>query len=136
MAQGAVQIKGLRELVVALNTLYPELYAALNLGLEEVAKQAADSATIYAALQGFAPPGRSGRAVGNLIGSIRSGVAGTHGYIADSANRKGYYYPARYEYESGGARAFMRPAVDNNRDRIYGSIAAIVSEAMKAFDAA
>jgi len=132
---GTVQIIGYRELMSAFRMLYPELYKELNAGLRAIVKEAETSAIIFATLQGFAPPGRSGRGTGALIGQIRSGVTHTKGYLADAANRDGYYYPARYEYENGGARRFLRPAIDENHDKIYASIAAVVGQAMKAFDA-
>src|SRR4051812_33130436 len=114
MAEAAVYITGYRELQVALKLLYPELLTDLNAGMRQIVKFVSDDAVDWADRQGFTPPGRSGRGVGNLIGNIRGGVNRTKGYIKDDANREGYYYPARYEYESGGERAFLHPAIKQN----------------------
>lgn len=129
-----VQIAGMRELRAALRLLYPELEKELRAGLSEIVKQIENAARSNADIQGFTPPGRSGRGVGNLIGQIRSGVTVHKGYVKDTANRDGYYYPARYEYESGGARAFLRPAVEQNRDKIEASILAIVENTIRMFN--
>lgn len=94
----------------------------------------AQDAVQWADRQGFTPPGRSGRGVGNLIGQIRSGVNQTKGYVKDTANRNGYYYPARYEYQSGGERAFLHPAIKQDEGKIIASIDAIVTATLRSFD--
>ena len=127
-----VKTTGLKELRAVFKVMYPTLAKELNAGLRQIVREVENDAVTIATRQGFAPPGRSGRGVGNLIGQIRSGVNLTKGYVKDTANRDGYYYPRRYEYQDGGARAFLRPAVEQNRDKIYASIALIVEQAISA----
>lgn len=127
-----IKTSGLKELRAVFKIMYPTLLKELNAGLRQIVKEVESDARVIADQQGFTPPGRSGRGVGNLIGQIRSGVNLTRGWIKDTANRNGYYYPRRYEYENGGARAFLHPAVDQNRDKIYASIALVVEQAVSA----
>ena len=124
--EAAVYIHGYKELQRAFKMLVPELQKELNAGMRQIVRMVENDARDWADRQGFTPPGTSGRGVGNLIGNIRSGVNMTKGYIKDTANRDGYYYPARYEYQDGGARSFLHPAINQDRDKIILSIAAIV----------
>lgn len=134
MAEAAVYIAGYKELQIALKILYPELLEDLNAGMRQIVRFVAEDAVQWADRQGFTPPGRSGRGVGNLIGQIRGGVNRTKGYVKDTANRNSYYYPARYEYQSGGERAFLHPAIKQDRDKIYASIDVILAETLRKFD--
>lgn len=130
----SIQIAGYKELQVALKLLAPKLHADLNSGMRAIVEFVAQDAVQWADRQGFTPPGRSGRGVGNLIGQIRSGVNQTKGYVKDTANRNGYYYPARYEYQSGGERAFLHPAIKQDEGKIIASIDAIVTATLRSFD--
>ena len=132
--KSTVQVAGLKELLRAFAIMYPELRKELSAGLREISRQVAYDAVQYAEQAGFAPPGRSGRGTGKLIGSIRSGATMTKGYVKDTAENQGYYYPRRYEYEAQGARAFLHPAIDNNRDKITASLAAVVEHVIARFN--
>jgi hypothetical protein len=52
-----------------------------------------------------------------MVDKVSIQVAGGRVWVVERQARKskgypsGYSYPRRYEYESGGARSFMRPAV-------------------------
>lgn len=127
-----VKVTGLRELRQVFRIMYPELEKELNAGLKVIVADIANAARTEASIKGFDPPGTSGRGTGLLIGSIRSGVNLTKGWIKDTASNQGYAYPRRYEYEKDGARAFFRPAIAKNEDKIYGSIALLVERAINA----
>lgn len=133
-----IVIEGYTELMRALALLYPELRVATREALKQIVDYVANDAIQWAARQGFAPPGRSGRGTGKLIGSIRSGVTGTMGYVRDSAMNESssppYPYPRRYEYQSGGARAFMHPAISQNEGKILASLVAVIDEVSRRFN--
>jgi len=118
----------------ALRALYPEFYIEIQAALRVITREVASSAVANADTQGLSPPGRSGRGEGNLIGSIRGGVTHTKGWIKDDANRDGYYYPRLYEYADAGERAFMRPAVDQNRGKIYSDLDAALERVKSKFN--
>lgn len=132
--KSTVQIGGMTELLRTFKILYPELQKELSAGLREISAQIANEAVQIAIQQGFAPPGRSGRGTGALIGSIRSGATMRKGYVKDTAMNQGYSYPRRYEYENGGARSFLHPAIDQNKDKITAALAAVVEHVVARFN--
>lgn len=122
-----------------MQALAPAVMRNLELELQALMNEMATKSEEEAALQGFLAPGTSGRGTGRLIGSIRGGVNlhvdYVRGYVEAHARNPidGYAYPARYEYQNHGERAFIHPVIDRNRDKIYASLAAAVSRALERF---
>lgn len=131
MATAGIKIIGYTELVRALRLLSPVIAVELRAGMREVVNMVAQEARSEAADQGFTPPGLSGRGSGALIGSIRAGVTMRKGYIIESAARDDYPYPKIYEYARD--RSFMRPAVDNNVEKIVGMLDVVLDNALHSF---
>lgn len=139
-----VQFEGYKELMAALKLIYPELYKETRVALRGIVDMVAKDAVQWADRQGFTPPGRSGRGVGNLIGEIRTGVTMTKGYIRDLATDasqgrgnntgEGYSYPRRYEYERGGERAFIHPAIKQDEGKILAGLVAVIDRVSTRFN--
>jgi hypothetical protein len=55
---------------------------------------------------------------GDAIQHIKTSVRGGRGFIVEDAEHRGYPYPRRLEYENGGVRAFMRPALEAMHDDV------------------
>lgn len=123
-----IRVTNFTEFYTTLKLLAPELHAELRQGLRDALEDVARDARSWADRQGFTPPGRSGRGVGNLIGQIRTGLTAKKGYIIDRANRDGYSYPSRYEYQDAGARAFFHPAIKEGEGRIVASVDAVLND--------
>jgi hypothetical protein len=134
MAGPPVAVVGMKELNLALKILYPELVKDLHVGMTAIVDLVAADAVIWAGRQGFAPPGRSGRGSGALIGSIRSGTTTRKGYVKDTAMNQEFSYPRMYEYMDAGIRAFLHPAIDQNRAKIIVALNVIVEEACRKFN--
>jgi hypothetical protein len=131
VATPGIRIVGLTELTRALRLLAPTIAVEMRAGLKGVVEMVAQEARNEAALQDFTPPGLSGRGSGALIGSIRGGVTMRKGYIVESAARDDYPYPKIYEYARN--RAFMRPAVNKNTEKIVASLDVVLDQALLMF---
>lgn len=76
---------------------------------------------------------------GKLISSIRPQAREFSVVVKAGAKRKsrkyaqGYNYPRRYEYEKGGWRAFMRPALKNKQDEVFVRFREIVATVGRRF---
>jgi hypothetical protein len=119
---GTIRIEGLRELQRAFRRIDEKVATEMRHELLAIAEMVAETARQYAVGRGLvddehAPPG------GGLVDAIKPRALGAAAMVADSARRVsakypgGYNYPARYEFENGGARSFMRPAVDHDEAR-------------------
>src|SRR5207245_1307209 len=125
---------GLRELLASLALLAPELRTELRRGLKEAAELVARTGEEIAARQGFSPPGRSGRGRGKLIGTIRAGATTTTGYVRDAAERDGYSYPRRFEFQDSGERAFLHPVLEQDSEVVIQILERSVSEVSRRFN--
>lgn len=101
--------------IAMLRQAAPEIAKELTGAVRDVARVGADMAKANAAMEGFTPPGRSGRGTGRLIEKIGYTAHGVTGIIKESATRDGYRYPAIYEFSreyKGGRmrRPFLIPA--------------------------
>lgn len=126
---GTVRVEGIAALARTFGRMDRALRKQMAERLAVLARTVAATAQQHAARQGFSAPGTSGRGTGRLEGSIRGSVRrGYQALIRDTArNRKtGYAYPRRYEYESDGARAFMRPALEEDRELIVRELEEMV----------
>ncbi len=116
-------MEGLQEFRAALRRIDPELVKGVREGLK-------DGAQIVATETRRRAPQRSGR----LVGSIRAFTAGTTAGVRVNARRasrkypSGYPYPRRIEFEGGGARAFVRPALEAKRDEVVRRLGYVIDD--------
>lgn len=131
---GPVVLEGWTEAIRGLKKIEASLPKALQAELKGAADIVRVAAVEIAGEKGLAPPGRSGRGRGGLVGGLKVFANATSAGVRDSAKRKGYPYPAVYEFGSRGSgdlgpRAFLQPAgareagkveerIDNMFDRL------------------
>lgn len=76
---------------------------------------------------------------GGLVRNIRPQATLMKVVVRDSRKRKsaryprGYNYPKRFEYEKGGARAFMRPALEHKKAEVIRKMQVVVAKMALAF---
>lgn len=109
-------VENLNAVIRALRKSDKEVAKGVRAKLKQMVDLVRDRAKEMAAVEGFTPPGRSGRGTGKLIRSIKSSVRGGEGFIRETAvNKDGFKYPSVYEYghsRKWGHRPFMEPARD------------------------
>ncbi len=108
-----VRIEGLREFRAALRKIDPVLNKGLREGLKDAAQIVAYEAQRRA-------PVRSGATRASVRAFATGNRAGVR-VLARRASRAypaGYPYPRRLEYEGGGRRAFVGPALEAKRDEV------------------
>ena len=123
MAAAAIRIEGLAEFRAALRRCDPALAKGVREGLKDAAQIVAYEAKRRA-------PVRSGM----LKGSVRSFAAGNRAGVRVNARRVsagypgGYPYPRRIEFEGGGARAFVAPALEAKRDEVVRRLGYVIDD--------
>lgn len=111
MTGASIHVEGLRELVRAFGRMNPALRLEMNRELRKLGKEVAQEAQLIAGEKGL-------RESGSLIGGIRTRLnVGTVSIVSTARKVSpkypgGYDYPRRYEFERGGARAFLQPALE------------------------
>jgi len=122
--KGSVHVENLDVLVKAFGRVDKNLKRQLQARLRGIGKIVADEAKGIAEFHRLRGEEDYDRHRGSLITQIRPSVRGSSVFIRDSARTKsaaypaGYNYPARFEFESKGAKAFMRPALQGRRGDI------------------
>lgn len=121
MASVAVSIEGLAAFRRDLKRIDPALVKGVRVALKEAAEVVAVETRRRA-------PARSGA----TRGSVRAFTSGNRAGVRVNARRVsqrypgGYPYPRRLEFENGGARAFVGPALEAKRreviDRLEGGL--------------
>lgn len=111
-----VKVVGYRELARAFDRMGPETRKELRRELRaagEVVKTAAqETARSVMNVQ-----------TGDLSRRIRITASQRSVSIVANATHRGYGYPRRHEFENGGARAFLRPALEQHQDEAVENIA-------------
>lgn len=126
----AVEVEGLRELRRDLGRIDKTLSKGVAAGIKDAASIVAQEA------QSLAPVGRTGR----LKASIRPRVSGARGFVVANAKKKspkypsGYNYPRRIEFDKGGRQAFLRPALDNNREEVVKRLEQLLDDIADIWD--
>lgn len=111
MAPG-IKVKGIKELRRGFAQMDKSLRRDLDRGLREAAEPVRDEAKRIAGEKGLHDTGK-------LIAGIRIATAARGRVVVRStAQKRGYKYPARYEYGDGGKRAFLQPALEAKRREI------------------
>lgn len=136
MTTGAVQVEGLRELrgfarridrAAGQPTLLPGYRAAIKEAAEPVAVEARKRAPRSPLPLGT---GRSPRK--RLADSITINVSGADALIRAGGTRRspsypgGYRFPRRLEYEAGGRRAFLAPALEAKADEVREAMGGVL----------
>jgi hypothetical protein len=112
---GPIRITGLRELVRDFGRMQRGLRTELQREMSQIGGIVAGEARQIAQQKGL-------RDSGDLIRSIRPRVRGAVALVRSSAEHRGFNYPARLEYEHGGRRAFLGPAVDAKQAEVVDAI--------------
>lgn len=105
-----IAVEGLRDLRRDLRRIDKSLLAGVREGIKDAAQLVAREAQRRA-------PRRTSR----LVASIRPRVRGDVGLVVATATKRsprypaGFRYPRRIEFEGGGRRAFMAPALEAKR---------------------
>lgn len=120
-----VHVEGIDALTRAFGRVDKGLRREMQKHLRSVGRIVATAAREEAAAKGLHQSGQ-------LIARINPSVRGGSVFVRDTAKKVsprypgGYSYPARYEYEAGGSRAFMRPALDHRRSEVVAELDRVV----------
>jgi hypothetical protein len=128
--EGVVAVEGLAEFRRDLRRIDPVLVKGLREGIKDAARIVATEA------EGRAPVGRTGL----LKSKIRPRVKGDIGLVVALAKRKspkypsGYPYAKRIEYQDGGVRGFMRPALLAKQDEVIERLDQVLDDVANIWD--
>lgn len=131
-AEITLNIEGLKETKVALRRSARLVKKEINTRLRAVGDILAVEAQSLARSKGLEKSG-------NLVRSIKPRARSMGVAVVASAKRKGpkypqgYNYPKRLEYESSGARSFMRPALANKQEEALTRLAGVLDEIRREF---
>lgn len=123
---GTVRVDGLEELIRDLTRVQKDLKPRIRAELKDVASIVADEAQKIATARGLVDSGK-------LVRSIRPGMSGSTALIRETANRRGFPYPALYEYGGSSShpkRPFMEPAVARKQDQVRDELEKVVDRVM------
>lgn len=127
-----VQVEGLDALARSVGRIDRGLRRELQRQLRKVGDIVAEDARRVAEEKGLSSHSAYDKHPGLLIKSIRPSVRGGSVFIRDTARTPGsgkwgnYNYPARYEFENHGERAFLRVAINQNTNRIMNEMGHIL----------
>ena len=127
IANDTIAVEGYRDLMRALKEMDKTTRKQVRAKLRDVGKIVADEAKSIAASK-MTP--RSG----DLIRQIRPSVTQRSAKVVAGALKRsakypgGYNYPKRHEYEKGGARAFMGPALEAKQEEVVRRFEEIFDE--------
>lgn len=131
--QAGVQVEGLAELRRALRRIDPVLTDGLRAGLKDAGKIVAD--------EGERRAPRSHQARGrHMADTIRVRVSGVKVRVVVNAKRRspaypaGFNYPGRIEFEGGGRRAFLQPALEAKHDQVVERLGQVLDDVADTFD--
>lgn len=125
-----MKAEGARELSRALRAAPRELRLELTRQIKPAVQLVARAAKANALTQGFGPPGTSGRGKGELLRGIKPSVVRGIGYVRETATRDGFRYPAVFEFRKVDKRAFLIPAVEQNRSKVELILGGAVDRAL------
>ena len=117
--QATVRVEGLDRLVRDFGRMSKQLRKDLQAELKDIAGHVADEAQSVAEREGL-------RDSGKLIRSIKPSVRGSTAYVRATATNRGFNYPRRHEFENGGVRAFLHPALQQSTSKVEREIGRMV----------
>lgn len=112
MAGYAVKIEGLPQLVRGFERMGADVKKAVRADLRQSGDLVRDQARLNADARGLR---RSGRLISGMRTIVRSGADVR---VRDVTKRKGFPYPAVYEYGGGGSRNFLEPALGQKTNEV------------------
>jgi hypothetical protein len=121
---GSVHVEGIDALTRSFGRVNHGLRREMQKHLRVAGRIVANEAKAVAGEKGL-------RDSGQLIARVGISVRGGSVFVRDTATRSSprypnYSYPSRYEYERGGYRAFMRPALDRKREAVIQELDRVV----------
>jgi hypothetical protein len=119
----AVKVSGLNELRRDFRRVEKGLAGALRTELKELAGEVATAAQAIALAKGL-------RKSGDHVKGIRPGVRGTTAVVRAIATHRGFNYPRRLEFESGGKRAVLQPALQAKRAEVEERVERLVDRTL------
>lgn len=117
--RAGVTIEGLPQLVRGFERMGADLKKDVRAELRKGGDLVRDQARLNAAGRGLR---KSGRLISGLRTIVRSGAVVL---VRSTTKRKGFPYPAVYEYGRGGARNFLEPAVGEKADEVVEHLASM-----------
>jgi hypothetical protein len=117
-----VKLEGWSQLQRSFKAVDRRLPLELKRELRVIADEVRVAAVDIAGQRGLAPPGRSGRGTGALIGGIKTFSTQSAAGVRDTTVRGGFNYPAVYEYGHGRVRAFLNPALEQKHEIVVTKI--------------
>lgn len=123
MTEYKIEVTGLDKLLRSMYRVDRVVARSLQQELKVIAEDVAVRTRHYIIGRGLYDPERAPSATtgtagaGPMVDKVSIQVSGGRVWVVERQARRsrgypgGYSYPRRYEYESGGARSFMRPAV-------------------------
>lgn len=128
MSEVGVRFQGLRELDRALGKADRTLRDGLRDRLRDAGQVVAvEARSIVQSKQLVAS--------GDLLRSIRPFAVSGRAGVRASARHRGFPYPQRLEYEDGGRRAFLNPAVDRKETQIMRNMEHLLDQVADDFEA-
>lgn len=122
-----LRFKGLKELDKALGKADKRLRKELRNRFKDVAGIVATEAKSVAESKGL-------RKSGDLIKGIRPFSTGARTGVRSSATHGGFNYPQRLEYEQGGLRATLGPALDAKADDVFEAAEGLIDDITDEFN--
>lgn len=122
-----LRFKGLKELDKALGKADKRLRKELRTRFKDVAGIVATEAQDVAESKGL-------RKSGDLIKGIRPFSTGARTGVRSSATHGGFNYPQRLEYEQGGLRATLGPALDAKADDVFDAAEGLIDDIADEFN--
>lgn len=122
-----LRFKGLKELDKALGKADKRLRKELRARFKDVAGIVATEAKDVAESKGL-------RKSGDLIKGIRPFSTGARTGVRSSATHGGFNYPQRLEYEQGGLRATLGPALDAKADDVFDAAEGLIDDIADEFN--
>lgn len=121
-----IRVEGLRETTAALGRLDPELRKGMRKELRGIGRLVSDEARSIAG--GFAQTGDTRR-------GVKPTVRGTTAIVRSTASHRGFNYPRRLEFETGGrGRPHLAPALDRKRGQVVERIEELVDRVIDSFE--
>lgn len=122
-----LRFKGLKELDKALGKADKKLRKELRNRFKGVAGVVATEARSVAESKGL-------RKSGDLIRGIRPFSTGARTGVRSSATHAGYNYPQRLEYDEGGLRATLGPALEAKGDEVFQAAEGLIDDIADEFN--
>lgn len=121
-SSGTIRVEGLAELRRSFGKMDKALNKEYRERLKGIAGIVADEAKDIAGSKGLKDSGK-------LIKSIKPGTSGAKAIVRAGATKRGYPYPAVWEYRRDGkGRPFLGPALEDKADEVIDALGSMLDE--------